>query len=178
MSDILAASTPGDNAVTRPYKKHALLSRPLYVYDLPQELLGNLRLRSIDADEPALAQSTGTNASATPANASSGLNSAEEQQTEAGLSRPQAESGLLTCALCPGSGGDGEGFPNRLAQRAHFRSDWHRYNQQISLRSAGTAPAVDQRTFDGLVEGEYPAAGSQEGISGRGTNASMILQSD
>lgn len=60
-------------------------------------------------------------------------------------------AGGLTCAAC-GLGFEGRpGFPTLAAQRAHFRSDWHRYN--VKRRLAGL-PRVSESEFDSMLDGD------------------------
>ena len=106
--------------------RHPLLSRPISVYSIPPELLDVLTVRSIRS---------------TPVDA---LNEDEQQQdqTEQG-GRDDADSTLadagnlpsgssLTCQTCLGVS-----FVSLGEQRAHFKSDWHRYNAKVSMDIKG-----------------------------------------
>lgn len=94
---------------------NSILSRPLNVYALPQELLDHLTVRSIQAETP---------------------NDAPVEAT------PRAKSdhhsnGSLRCQACPDVG-----FETVEEQRTHFKSDWHRYN--VKARLTGRAVTADE----------------------------------
>ncbi|KAF6816137.1 ankyrin repeat and zinc finger domain-containing protein [Colletotrichum plurivorum] len=82
-----------------------LLRRPLYVYDLPQEVIATLSLRP-DAAIP-------------------------DQSPPSPPSKDQSSSdtvGSQACSLC------GLAFSSVLDQRSHQKSDWHHYNLKQKLR--------------------------------------------
>jgi ankyrin repeat and zinc finger domain-containing protein 1 len=61
-------------------------------------------------------------------------------------SRPSAlTTGSKSCSICLGAS-----FADVDDQRAHFRSDWHRYNVKLRLRGADV---VTESQFASLVEG-------------------------
>lgn len=68
-------------------------------------------------------------------------------------SAPEPESGgapgigSKSCNVCHGAV-----FADLDDQRAHFRSDWHRYNVKLRL---GGAQAVGETEFGALVDGEH-----------------------
>lgn len=102
----------------------SILSRAIFVYSLPPALLTNLSVRSIqDAPEE------------------------ESSEIKATLSAAPAApaSGTLRCHTCPGAG-----FETVEEQRAHFKSDWHRYNAKAKL----TGRTVGAEEWEGMVEGE------------------------
>ncbi|KAF8899611.1 hypothetical protein CPB84DRAFT_1780198 [Gymnopilus junonius] len=67
---------------------------------------------------------------------------------------PQSKSGPRACAIC-----NGITFLDVNEQRAHFRSDWHRYNVKTRLNGGKT---VSEPTFAQLVEGlEDSLSGSE-----------------
>ncbi|KAF2218719.1 hypothetical protein BDZ85DRAFT_77322 [Elsinoe ampelina] len=122
---------------------HPLLKRPLYVFDLPEELLYTLQLR---ADVNA--------ANAVITNDASGATPADDLKTEADGDIPAA----LSCALC------GLSFADLNGQRSHVRSDLHAYNLKQKLRGA---KAVDEKEFDRLVgELDESISGSESSYSG------------
>jgi hypothetical protein len=106
---------------------HPLLSRPINVYSIPPELLDLLTVRSV------------TNTGALQV-----ISSAEGQETtdvdekvgdrtqklgDDGEKDAVIETGSsLTCQTCLSAT-----FPTLEEQRAHFKSDWHRYNVRVSI---------------------------------------------
>nr|XP_018264714.1 cytoplasmic protein [Kwoniella dejecticola CBS 10117]OBR86872.1 cytoplasmic protein [Kwoniella dejecticola CBS 10117] len=105
---------------------NSILSRGISVYSIPQELLSNLSVRSIQAQptepEPAISQAKPT-ASTQTGNLPGG----------AGIS----------CQTCPSAN-----FDTVEEQRTHFKSDWHRYNAKAKL----TGRTVSAEEWDGMVE--------------------------
>lgn len=101
--------------------RHALLARPLYAYDLPPQLVKSVGVRSSEVDD----------------GADEGSVPAEARDPDAG-SREKAPDthAIPPCTLCP----DCRAFASLDAQRAHFRSDWHRYNLVLKQRGATRAP--------------------------------------
>ena len=99
-----------------------ILNRPISVYSLPTELLSNLSVRTIQAQPQA--------ASSTP----------EQPRSNA----PTSASGI-NCQTCPGAA-----FESIEEQRAHFKSDWHRYNVKAKL----VGRTVSEEEWGNLVEGE------------------------
>lgn len=57
---------------------------------------------------------------------------------------PSAPAGSKTCNICLGSA-----FADVDDQRAHFKSDWHRYNVKLRLRGGN---AVTEAQFSSLIE--------------------------
>ncbi|KAI1423407.1 hypothetical protein F5Y12DRAFT_534699 [Xylaria sp. FL1777] len=120
-------------APTMETKAEDLLKRPLYVYDLPHEVLSTLTLKTdaeshdldldLDADAPL------------PSGASS-QHSARNTPTEA------LAVGSQACSLC------GLSFASVDDQRSHQKSDWHHYNLKLKLR--GNKP-VSEVEFEKLV---------------------------
>ncbi|KAK1768733.1 hypothetical protein QBC33DRAFT_488865 [Phialemonium atrogriseum] len=108
-------------------KEDELLRRPLYLYDLPQEVLDTLSLKT-DAEGQ------------------------EQQVIEQGIGRPSDESPDLTtesvagsqaCSLC------GVVFPTIQEQKSHLKSDYHHYNLKQKIR--GHKP-VSEAEFEKLIE--------------------------
>lgn len=114
-------------------RRHPLLQRPLYAFQVPPTILNSIQLRSIDVDAPSLPE-----ARAAPASAPS---------ASAPTATPTVKANF-TCTLCPSR----PEFPTLAHQRAHFRSEWHRYNLHVSLKggSDGAAP-VDEKGWEDLV---------------------------
>ncbi|KAJ9634788.1 hypothetical protein H2204_006021 [Knufia peltigerae] len=100
------------------------LRRPLYVYDLPPELLFTLTLAG--RDQPA---SQHRDVLPTPSEV---VNASNE-----GSNTPST-----SCALCKVS------FNNVQDQRQHVKSDFHRYNLKLSIK--GT-PSIDEATFIRMI---------------------------
>ncbi|CRG87208.1 Protein VMS1 [Talaromyces islandicus] len=115
------------------------LKRPLYVYDLPAELLSTLTIKS-DV-QPTSVATTGT---ATPA-------SSESSEKENGI--PTAK----TCALCQVS------FQNVQEHRDHARSDHHRYNIKAQLR--GNRPLTEIEFTKAIGEIDESISGSESSES-------------
>jgi len=106
-----------------------LLSKPLYIFDLPEELLYTLTLKD----------ASGTTPSAPP-------NEQEQPRTDdrvvttadGSSSKPAASS----CSLC------NLRFPTLQEQRAHVRSDLHNYNLKQQIRGL---PPVNEAEFEKLI---------------------------
>jgi hypothetical protein len=100
-------------------KDNAFLRRPLYVFDLPQELLLSLTLTSATSVIPS-----------------------QEPQHQAILNRlPRShndETQSMACSLCSLI------FTTVVDQRQHTKSDFHRYNLKLLLKHL---PAIDEATF-------------------------------
>ncbi|TKX22778.1 VMS1-like protein [Elsinoe australis] len=108
---------------------HPLLKRPLYVFDLPAELLYSLQLRAdvnvANQDDPSSENGEST---------ANGQPKGEPSEGEI--------ASAMSCALC------GLSFTSIQDQRAHVRSDLHGYNLKQKLR--GLKP-VEEKEFDRLV---------------------------
>ncbi|KZV96390.1 hypothetical protein EXIGLDRAFT_609271 [Exidia glandulosa HHB12029] len=104
----------------------------LYLYDLPRELLDTLTARGVTAlEEPE------PDAAPEPARVA---------QTNAASGR--------SCGVCQGAS-----FADLDDQRAHFRSDWHRYNVKARLANGKT---VTEQEFASLVDGlDHSISGSE-----------------
>jgi hypothetical protein len=94
----------------------------MYLFDLPRDLLDTLVLRTIELEVHV-----------------------SRPQTPPTLIRELGPRGLL-CSICAGAA-----FSDLAQQRAHYRSDWHRYNVKAKL--AGKK-VVSENEFSNLVEGE------------------------
>lgn len=100
---------------TNPYTK-----RPLYIYDLPPELIETLTLHTTTAIRP---------------------NTAEEETGQGSSQRTLKEDGVSSsaaCALCKAT------FRDVSDQRQHVRSDFHRYNLKLQVKQL---PPLDEATF-------------------------------
>ncbi|KAL8788132.1 MAG: hypothetical protein Q9195_007439 [Heterodermia aff. obscurata] len=121
-----------------PFKK------PLYVFDLPKDLLSTLHLKSI-----ALPQSSEPGGSLRGAEA--------DTQYEGNLEAADRTKPPASCQLC------GVAFQNVSEQRHHIRSDWHGYNLKQKLKGLR---GVDEAQFDKLVEDlDESISGSEESES-------------
>ncbi|KAL4967526.1 putative C2H2 finger and ankyrin domain protein [Aspergillus stella-maris] len=87
-----------------------LLKRPLYVYDLPQELLSGIALKGDDQTVPVKEEPT------------------PETKTPSDEAQEHAIATSTSCALCKVS------FAHVQDQREHVRSDHHKYNVRAQLR--------------------------------------------
>ncbi|KAJ5323808.1 hypothetical protein N7476_002408 [Penicillium atrosanguineum] len=122
-----------------------LLKRPLYVYDLPQELLATL--------------------SAKTANQSVAEPSTEDDPKDPEVAAQESAIATSTqCSLCKVS------YHNVQEQRSHVRSDHHRYNLKSQLR--GTAP-LDEVQFakavgdlDESISGSESSESEEEYVDG------------
>lgn len=94
------------------------MSSTFHVFALPAELLHNITLRS------RLLQQTVVESDKA------------EQQDHSSQTAPI--QGSRTCNVCLGAT-----FIDVEEQRAHFRSDWHRYNVKIRLRGGKATSEVD-----------------------------------
>ncbi|KAF5970192.1 mitochondrial proteome protein [Fusarium bulbicola] len=103
-----------------------LLRRPLYLYDLPVEVLDTLVLKSdTDAEAEAIAAAESTKPS-----------------SESASSSDTNLVGTQACSLC------GLTFTTVIDQRGHLKSDFHHYNLKQKLR--GQKP-VSETEFEKLV---------------------------
>ncbi|KAK6439223.1 hypothetical protein LTR95_004572 [Oleoguttula sp. CCFEE 5521] len=105
-----------------------VLQRPLYVFDLPEELLYTLQLKTQPSAAP-LEDGPHTSRPATP--------------SDSGESTSGSSTSATSCTLC------GQSFPTVLDQRSHVRSDLHAYNLKLKLRGR---EAVTESEFERLVE--------------------------
>ncbi len=114
---------PYATSVAMDKKQDSLHRRPLYLYDLPDEVLSTIVIKAGgEAQEGTLPASP-------------------REQPPA----PVAESALgsQACSLC------GLAFASVLDQRSHLRSDFHTYNLKQKLRGS---KAVTEAEFEKLVE--------------------------
>ncbi|PWY72897.1 hypothetical protein BO70DRAFT_431514 [Aspergillus heteromorphus CBS 117.55] len=119
-----------------------LIKRPLYVYDLPQQLLSTLSTKS--GDQPI---SVVDNSDPIPEDAE-------------GAVLDHAIATATGCALCRVL------FLNVQEQRGHVRSDQHRYNLKVQLRGG---PTLDETQFakaigdlDASISGSESSEGDDE----------------
>ncbi|KAJ5958588.1 uncharacterized protein N7479_005738 [Penicillium vulpinum] len=137
-------------------KMEELLKRPLYVYDLPPELLASLTAKT--TSQPV----------------------AEEDPTPstAELELAAQDSAIATsnlCSLCKVS------YNSVQEQRSHVRSDHHRYNIKAQLR--GNAPLEEIEfakaigELDESISGSEPEESEEEDAGGAaGTTLSALLK--
>lgn len=118
----------------------ATVSGPLYVYDLPRAIVPFLGVRTLY--EAHAAQGLAPAAGATAA-AADGAPSATSAPRE-------AKATLTRCTVCPQDGP----FPSQAARRAHFRTDWHRYNLAARQRHAQLVPESEFERLYAQVEAE------------------------
>ncbi|KAI9777134.1 MAG: hypothetical protein M1835_005319 [Candelina submexicana] len=121
----------------------ALLKRPLYVFDLPPEILLTLQAKAASSSLPI------TDPEPTPPKEDEGFSNTEQSKGDSVLS--------TSCALC------GLAFPNVLEQRSHIKSDLHGYNLKQKLRGLAT---VTDAHFEKLVgELDESISGSDSSVS-------------
>lgn len=120
-----------------------VLRRPLYIFDLPPELLITLQLRD---------QSTVSLPDRIEPNPNVAL---EDGGTP---DDPGKTITSTSCLLCSAT------FPNVLDQRQHARSDWHNYNIKQKIKSR---PAVSEDEFEKLIgDLDESLSGSESESSG------------
>jgi hypothetical protein len=116
---------------TRNPASHPLLSRPINVYSIPPELLDLLTVRSVTNTgalqiiTPAFAQDQDQDNADVDEEKAIGTQT-QTQRTETEVVLETGSS--LTCQTCLSAT-----FPTLEEQRAHFKSDWHRYNVRVSI---------------------------------------------
>lgn len=125
--------------------ENKLFPRPLYVFDLPEEILYTLQLKTQPTAAPDLEEPSPRS----PPPASASFNGEDKQD--------DGPSSATSCNLC------GLTFASLLEQRGHVRSDLHGYNVKQKMR--GKKP-VDEAEFERLV-GQL-----DESISGSDTSES------
>ncbi|MCJ1353779.1 MAG: hypothetical protein MMC33_003766 [Icmadophila ericetorum] len=118
-------------------KLEELLQRPLYVYDLPQDLLNSLRSKDLLVSS-SLAVETSTNTDIETPRSTPAANPTELDRED-----PGASSAAQSCGLCSTS------FRNLNEQRLHVKSDWHGFNLKQKLK--GQKP-ISEGEFERLLE--------------------------
>lgn len=103
-----------------------LLRRPLYVYDLPNEIVSGLRLK----DQAPLATESETVTEHVP-------------KAEDALAEARVSTAAASCALC------GVTFKDALEQRRHAKSDFHHYNLKQRMKGVQT---VNEAQFEALLQ--------------------------
>ncbi|KAL8278610.1 hypothetical protein RQP46_008902 [Phenoliferia psychrophenolica] len=125
------------------------MSAPLYSFQLPAALLGNLSLRKViiptshslyRAPEPSPSDQLAltTQSSTTPRDSLS-------------------PAGAFTCTLT------GAAFNDLAGLREHYKTDWYKYN--VKLRLQGKPTGVSEDEFNALVEGLSSISGSDSSDS-------------
>lgn len=145
--------------------KHPALSRPLYAFDLPPALHNSLRLRS-RIEETEASQLLAPTVSESPSPAPQEL-----QTHDAGHPRTPSQLRVPPCSLCPSC----PSFASVTAQRAHFRSDWHRYNVQLNVQNASLL--VSEQVFEKLSE-EVESASELESDEDAHQSQSSAVKTD
>lgn len=122
-----------------PRNASSILSKPLYAYSLPPQLLDILTLRSLQAPPPPEPE-------AVPA--ATETTTGKEQ-----LGGDRSVGSSLTCQTCGGAQ-----FTSLDEQRAHFKGDWHRYNAKVGLGKVGTV--VTEQQFEQMNDGLSSLSGT------------------
>ncbi|MCJ1385524.1 hypothetical protein MMC17_008647 [Xylographa soralifera] len=136
-------------------RKEEILKRPLYVFDLPQELLLTLQLK-----EPSF-QSAGHTDDSIKARGVADDGKVNDGTDQTGSS--------TACGLCNIS------FQSLADQRRHVKSDWHGYNLKQKLRGL---KAVNEVDFERLVgDLDESISGSDSSISEDEDDASAAKES-
>ncbi|KAI9832774.1 MAG: hypothetical protein M1819_003994 [Sarea resinae] len=107
-------------------REEELLKKPLYVFDLPDDILATIELKS-DTGTPFSPEDSTISAHAEK----------NPEQLQDGTSKSSA-----SCALC------GVAFPTVQDQRSHVKSDFHGYNIKQKMRGL---KAVNETEFEKLV---------------------------
>jgi hypothetical protein len=94
------------------------MSSTFHVFSLPADLIQNITLRSRSSQQTT-------------------VDSDKAEQQDLSSQTPPAQ-GSRACNVCLGAT-----FIDVEEQRAHFRSDWHRYNVKIRLRGGKPTSEVD-----------------------------------
>lgn len=114
-----------------------ILRRPLYLYDLPPEVLDTLTLKS-DADTEAIVESSIPSPSKSPSASDSNL------------------VGSQACSLC------GLTFTTVIDQRGHLKSDLHHYNLKQKLRGQKPVSEVEFEKLIGDLDESLSGSDSDE----------------
>ncbi|KAI8681785.1 C2H2-type domain-containing protein [Fusarium keratoplasticum] len=114
-----------------------VLRRPLYLYDLPPEVLDTLTLKS-DADTEAIVEPSISSPSKSPSASDSNL------------------VGSQACSLC------GLTFTTVIDQRGHLKSDLHHYNLKQKLRGQKPVSEVDFEKLIGDLDESLSGSDSDE----------------
>ncbi|KAJ3570770.1 hypothetical protein NPX13_g5615 [Xylaria arbuscula] len=136
-------------APTTEKKTDDLLRRPLYVYDLPHEVLSTLTLKA-DAESRGL--DLDPEISVPPSHSSQ--DSAQTTPAETPVVGSQA------CSLC------GLSFATVGDQRGHQKSDWHHYNLKLKLRGSKPVSEVDFEKLIGNLDESLSGSESSESDEG------------
>ncbi|KAJ5665323.1 uncharacterized protein N7477_007771 [Penicillium maclennaniae] len=122
-----------------------LLKRPLYVYDLPQELLATLSAKT--TNQSVAEQSTG-----------------DDHKDPEIAAQESAIATSTQCSLCKVS------YNSVQEQRSHVRSDHHRYNLKSQLRGTATLDEVQFAKavgdLDESISGSESSESEDEDIDG------------
>ncbi|ODH51653.1 hypothetical protein GX48_02118 [Paracoccidioides brasiliensis] len=130
------------------HKVEDLLKRPLYVFDLPEELLASLSLKNTSVQTPIPLIQT-------------------ERPKLLQAEKEVGVASVTSCSLCQAS------FQNFQEQKEHVKSDHHRYNLKSRLR--GT-PVLNEAEFhaaivelDESISGSESSSDDDEGDEGQRT---------
>ena len=100
---------------------------PLYLFTLPPALLADITPRQLSLPS---------------------TKSIEPAPSLPQLPPTTTKSGLFNCTIT------GATFTDLDSLKAHYKSDWYKYN--VKLRLKGITVAVSEEDFDKLVEGQSP----------------------
>lgn len=119
------------------------LQRPLYVFDLPEEIISTITLKNQPA-RPAIQDSPPQ--TSTPASEAS-----EKSDLE-----PASPAKATSCNLC------GLSFPSVAEQRNHVRSDLHGYNLKQKMKGLNTVGEADFEKLIGDLDESISGSESEE----------------
>ncbi|KAI1172850.1 hypothetical protein F4777DRAFT_485576 [Nemania sp. FL0916] len=137
-------------APTADRKAEDLITRPLYVYDLPPEVLSTLALRD-DADVDTQAEAGTSTLSTSRSQSKDDLS----RDTQRGAST-ESLVGSQACSLC------GLAFATVEDQRSHQKSDWHHYNLRQKIRGHPPVSEVDFEKLLGDLDESLSGSDSSE----------------
>lgn len=134
-------------------EKSPYLRRPLYLYDLPPELIETLTLQTNNAQASANTED-------------------DEHRPEQRVVNDDGVSTSTACKLCKAS------FRDVSDQRQHVRSDFHRYNLKLQLKQV---PPIDEATFvqkigelDESISGSDSSESEVEETNGDATLSALL----
>ncbi|MCJ1276592.1 hypothetical protein MMC21_004398 [Puttea exsequens] len=134
-----------------------LLKKPLYVFDLPSELLVTLRLKDLSLLQPVVEVLAG----------SPEETKADHAPSANGETKPQ-----LACQLC-----SAPSFHSVQEQRIHVKSDWHKYNlkQKVNGRKAVSEVEFEKlmNELDESISGSCSESSESE-VESEGTPESKL----
>ncbi|PGH07415.1 hypothetical protein AJ80_08000 [Polytolypa hystricis UAMH7299] len=149
-------------------KQEELLKRPLYVYDLPRDLLDTLTSKASTGD---LKTPIVPSRSESPAALTTPPQSSDSE-------RESAVTSATSCGLCQVS------FANVQEQREHTRTDHHRYNLKSRLRGGNALNETEfnkaigelDESISGSESEDTAEEGEEDGLKAPDTTLTALLK--